>query len=182
MASSIYIPTNSAGGFRFFHTFFSIYCLWTFFFFFLTLHNCISFAKYQNESATGIHVFPILNPDVCLCMFQGKHIPRGPLEVESCFPWLCICSFNSVSQEDSVNFSQKRIWKILEGKQRECFPDKVPCLGRGHVHPPRVHVFQVMVGEKADCPLAAPVSLLLCPRKLLPKWWPKEAGNDIKEG
>ena len=30
--------------------------------FFLTLHNCISFAKYQNESATGIHVFPILNP------------------------------------------------------------------------------------------------------------------------
>ena len=33
-----------------------------FFFFFLTLHNCISFAKYQNESATGIHVFPILNP------------------------------------------------------------------------------------------------------------------------
>ena len=31
-------------------------------FYFKTLHNCISFAKYQNESATGIHVFPILNP------------------------------------------------------------------------------------------------------------------------
>ena len=31
-------------------------------FYFLTLHNCISFAKYQNESATGIHVFSILNP------------------------------------------------------------------------------------------------------------------------
>ena len=30
-------------------------------FYFKTLHNCISFAKYQNESATGIHVFPILN-------------------------------------------------------------------------------------------------------------------------
>ena len=27
------------------------------FFFFKTLHNCISFAKYQNESATGIHVW-----------------------------------------------------------------------------------------------------------------------------
>ena len=33
-----------------------------FFFFFLTLQNCISFAKYQNEPATGIHVFPVLNP------------------------------------------------------------------------------------------------------------------------
>ena len=31
-------------------------------FYFLTLQYCIGFAIYQNESATGIHVFPILKP------------------------------------------------------------------------------------------------------------------------
>ena len=41
-----------------------IFFLWFFFLilFYLTLQYCISFAKYRNESATGIHVFPTLNP------------------------------------------------------------------------------------------------------------------------
>ena len=33
-------------------------------FYFKTLQYCISFAKYQNESATGIPVFPVCNPDL----------------------------------------------------------------------------------------------------------------------
>ena len=40
-------------------------CLFFYFFlilFYLTLQYCIGLAIYQNESATGIHAFPILNP------------------------------------------------------------------------------------------------------------------------
>ena len=42
--------------------FFLFFFFFKFNFIFYTLHNCISLAKYQNESATGIHVFPILHP------------------------------------------------------------------------------------------------------------------------
>ena len=55
-----------------------------FFFYFLTLQYCIGFAIYQNESATGIHVFPILNPPPSPYHPSGSSQCTSPKHPGSC--------------------------------------------------------------------------------------------------
>jgi len=74
-------------------------------FFFL---NCISSAKHQNESTTGIHVFPILNP----LPPPSPHHPSGsshctsPKHPASCIePGLASCFIHDILHV-SMPFSQ----------------------------------------------------------------------------
>ena len=68
-----------------YRTFLYLIYLWlVFLFYFLTLQYCIGFAIYQNESATGIHVFPILNPPPSPYHPSGSSQCTSPKHPVSC--------------------------------------------------------------------------------------------------
>ena len=56
--------------------------LFFFILFYLNLQYCIGFAIYENESATGIYVFPILNP-------PPSSLPIPSLLIQLLKHWLC---------------------------------------------------------------------------------------------
>ena len=83
----------------------------SFFFFFLilfylTLQYCIGFAMYQNESATGIHVFPILNPPPSLYHPSGSSQCTSPKHPVSCIERGLVTHFIYGIIHISMPFSQ----------------------------------------------------------------------------
>ena len=57
-----------------------IFMVFLYFIYFLTLQYCIGFAIYQYESATHIHVFPILNtPYLCIISYMKRVVSPGSM-------------------------------------------------------------------------------------------------------
>ena len=80
--------------------------LFTFFFSFLNLQYWIGFAIYQHESATGIHVFPILNPPPSLYHPSRSSQCTSPKHPVSCIePGLATCFIYNIIHV-SMPFSQ----------------------------------------------------------------------------
>ena len=81
----------------------------TLFFFFLlyfTLQHCIGFAIHQHESATGVHVFPILNPSSTSLPVPSLQVIPVHQSQESCIePGLAIRFLYDIIH-DSMTFPQ----------------------------------------------------------------------------
>ena len=85
-----------------------LYFYFFLFFSFLTLQYCIGFAIYQHEPATGIHVFPTLNPPPSSLPVHPSGSPRctSPKHPVSCIePGLATCFIYDIIHV-SMPFSQ----------------------------------------------------------------------------
>ena len=92
-------------------------------FYFLTLQYCIGFAIYQNESSTGIHVLPILNPPPSFLPIQSLwvvavHQPQASSIVHRTWTgnsfhiWYYTC-FNAILQNHPTLSLSHRVQKTV---------------------------------------------------------------------
>ena len=94
-----------------------------YFFYFLTLQYCMGFAIYQHESATGIHVSPILNPppsSLCIPSLwvvpvhqpQASSIVHRTWTGDSFHIWYYSC-FNAILPNHSTLSLSHRVQKTV---------------------------------------------------------------------
>ena len=92
-------------------------------FYFLTLQYCIGFAIYQHDSATGIHMFPILNPPpsslpipslwvVPVHQPQASSIMHRTWTGDSFHIWYCTC-FNAILPNHPTLSLSHRVQKTV---------------------------------------------------------------------
>ena len=90
----------------------------------ITLCYCIGFAIHQHESATGIYVFPILNPPpssfpvlslwvVSVHQPQASNIMHRTLTGDSFHIW-CYTCFNAILPNHPTLSLSHRVWKKLK--------------------------------------------------------------------
>ena len=94
------------------------YFLFFYFFnFVLTLQYCIGFAKYRNESASGIHVFPILNPPPSSLPvpFPTVTMDGGIFNIQSSsVAQSCLTLYNPMDSAHQASLSITNSWSLLK--------------------------------------------------------------------
>ena len=110
-------------------------------FFFLILHNCISFAKYQNESATGILLKRLVHSwskRSYICSIKGRNVPTSPPPQ---FLWIknsyfLICYDRREKSIYMFSCNHKNIYCLTLGLQRKFSRKPLYCLVNCKINSP----------------------------------------------